>query len=379
MARSHPPSKPPKPQTPALPAPPIQTTLPFYTSLITLTTYAAIAISYLLPGLDPSAPSTLSTDNVRTIYTGLPDVDAMFKHIVVFFTNAIDWEKDAGKTLQFVYLLCYIAPIFLVWFVEGWRWGKRGSLVSRPTFLGVVLNFCTIGAFGPFVSVLDIWSSRNSSPADPRSYAVPKGFARAIGPAILVGHVLPTILMFIPGLAPVVKNDVILLWQFSALLITILIYLFADTSDETSDRHSLDYLPHLIRSYKMVFGFATAYHWLAGLFVFILGDQDPTLALDRLVLPLVDLPGTDPTSSPATGFIFIKYDAFFAFIGLIPYGLYSVYELRSQGLVTSKQACVACGVYLGSQVVVGPGAAIVGLWWWRENCMAVTNTKGSKN
>ncbi len=67
------------------------------------------------------------------------------------------------------------------------------------------------------------------------------------------------------------------------------------------------------------------------------------------------------TTSPAT---------LLSFSSLSLYLLYTVWDLRVLGYVTSLQAWKAALGVIGGQLAFGQGATYAGLWWWREKVLA---------
>lgn len=54
----------------------------------------------------------------------------------------------------------------------------------------------------------------------------------------------------------------------------------------------------------------------------------------------------------------------------LTYGLYTVWDLRRRGYATGRETRKAALGVVAGQVLVGPGATLVGLWWWREGVLA---------
>jgi hypothetical protein len=80
-----------------------------------------------LPDTPPS-PKFLGFEP-KTHYTGIGPFDRILSTITLFFADDIDWT-DIGHSIQFFYLLLFLTPILLIWYIEGYRQGSRGSLVS---------------------------------------------------------------------------------------------------------------------------------------------------------------------------------------------------------------------------------------------------------
>ena len=63
---------------------------------------------------------------------------------------------------------------------------------------------------------------------------------------------------------------------------------------------------------------------------------------------------------------FVKPDMTYTVIATIIFSTYHVFELRRKGLVTSAEAAGAIALSLPANIIMGPGAALAALWWFRE-------------
>jgi hypothetical protein len=228
-----------------------------------------------------------------------------------------------------------------------------------------------IGQLGPLFFFLSIFS-RGGTHTTVGRY-VPKAIAKAIAPAIFLGYVLPTALIFVPGVPSSLKQNLVVQWLFAAVLVSILLLGFAkfyaqDDVESDFDIYSSKDVPHLIKAYKSMFAFSIAYHVVILAFVFAVGQ--PTLSSHHLFSPTYNCSENLFGSQEAAIFKFFRTDFLYAFLGVVLHGLYSIYELRYDGLVTTEQALRACCIFIPAQLVVGPGATIISLWWWRERIMA---------
>lgn len=201
--------------------------------------------------------------------------------------------------------------------------------------------------------------------------------AKSIGPAIFLGYVVPTTLLFIPFVSGVYGGHLITAWLFASISIsTILVFLprvldkagkkpgVEDTKDALAQYRNED-VPVLRNTYKIAFAASLIHHAATVVFP-LLGTGHPALSPSRF-LPSSSSPTSLSVSTPM--FLFLKQDLFYVILAVALFGLYNVFELRAKGLVTTPRALRAAAVFLGAQGVVGPGAALVALWWWREGVM----------
>lgn len=77
------------------------------------------------------------------------------------------------------------------------------------------------------------------------------------------------------------------------------------------------------------------------------------------------------TPNPAEGaLIFFKFDMLFSAVPLLIFLLYTVWDIRRWGYISTATALrVALAVIVG-QVFVGPPATYAGAWYWRESVIA---------
>ncbi|KAI8931125.1 hypothetical protein NX059_011479 [Plenodomus lindquistii] len=353
------------------PARPLQTNAPLYFFLAIFTALTWAANKTIVRVRSAPLPDLFLGVVPRTAFTGLSGVDAVLRRVVLIFADIVSWD-DMGHTFQFLYLALFMTSILFVWYVEAWRSGNRGRLMSLPMIFGLAMHPMTIGVAAPFVFLLTIWSTGGRTSMVGRH--IPERVAKSITPAILLGFALPPILMCVPSTSPEIAQDLAVIWQFASVVISGLIYIFAGNfREDEQSQYSFSDLPHMLTGYMVMFVFSIACHALA-VATMLVQSGNPTMAMSRLIFPSVDVPGADFKSFASLFFAFLKMDALFAFLAVVAYGVYSVYALRFQGLITTRQAGLTCMLFLGAQVVIGPSAALVGLWWWREGRIALANS-----
>ncbi|KAH7074440.1 hypothetical protein BKA63DRAFT_513030 [Paraphoma chrysanthemicola] len=353
------------------PAWPLNSNLPRYVTYAVFLCLFAFAHIYMDTPFHLPPPTTFFGVAPKAYFTGLHSVDELLEFVILVFADCVGWI-DVGHTLQFLYLVIMLTPVLLIWYIEANRHGSRGTLISWPSVAGVLMNFQSIGRWGPLWFLLSIFS-RGGSQTTVGRY-VPKATARALLPAVYLGYLVPTILLFVPSIPVSIKQDLVLEWQFTAILVSILLLAIAKVYakfDPASiyDIYTLDDVPYLVTAYKFTFVFSVAYHAMFLAFVLVAGGH-PVLSFTRLFVPSYNSPEQFPDSQETAMFTFLKLDFLFTFLAMVLYGLYSIYELRYKGLATTKQVLLACALFIPAQVVVGPGAAVTALWWWRELCMA---------
>lgn len=118
-------------------------------------------------------------------------------------------------------------------------------------------------------------------------------------------------------------------------------------------------------TYSFVFATSALVHITVVLYAWLEGGL-PTLwrLFGDVPNPLV---GTTGMTNPAeTVVAILKYDLIFTVLPMLLFLLYTVWDIRSLGYITTPTARkVAAGVLMG-QILVGPAATYAGLWYFRE-------------
>lgn len=190
------------------------------------------------------------------------------------------------------------------------------------------------------------------------------GPVKTIIPTIMLSYVLPSIAMFVaPTLASRQWINGVF-WQpfpiYAAILQRVFGMFVKDTTQTDRIQNPQADMPYLRRIYAFA-GIAAA---VANLYVrfkspvplmkvFFEGVSNPSAAA-----PLIQVLGK-----------FLRYDQIAAFgAGAIWTGL-NFHDLKKAKKVTSSWATIV-GVFAGTTLVAGPGAAMAAMWAWREEALA---------
>ena len=295
-------------------------------------------------------------------------------------------SPDPAPRVQLIYFLTHMISPLLIYTVEGYRLGRRGSLLSYPIVFMIgmqVLGFCKLAPLYTLFSAFQV----DQTPVD---RAVRVHVAKALLPALIAAFIIPTILMFAPTPNESRAQDFGALFQLSPPFLSIATFILASaihlytrlttTSPSSSsllasekskneEWYSTADAPHL----KTAYGFAFAVQATAHLFTlaYIHLSAHPALSVMRVFF---DLPnpltpwasGVPPTTAEKV-FTILKFDLDLTVLAIVAGNLYSIWELRRQGYVTTFTALkVALGVLAG-QIVLGSGATWAVLWSWRED------------
>lgn len=189
---------------------------------------------------------------------------------------------------------------------------------------------------------------------------------------MLFGYIIPVGLLFISRVPEIVLPNIVLVWIFATVSVGLIIHFLSkafprSTQIPTGTNHSDLYgsreLPHINKAYKAMFGVSLLCHMLS--IILSCFSMDAKFSFTHLPLPGVNLEQISDAHK-ALALAFLKREYVGAVLATVLFGLYSVYDLRSKGLVTTQDAFRAVAAFLLAQPLVGSGAGLVGLWWWRE-------------
>ncbi|EKG11619.1 hypothetical protein MPH_11112 [Macrophomina phaseolina MS6] len=308
---------------------------------------------------------------LKETYTGIPTIDSTLSLLVWCFSNGVSGDEPSQR-LQCLYFMVMLLPIALIWTIEGYRNGNYGSLVSLPVVFGAFYQLFGIAKVAPIYYLISIYTSSNILYTRTTGRPIHSSVAKALLPALLIGFVLPTALMFLPYDDPSTHQIFVALWQpfplYVAMLtatISALIRYLSPTEALDTEMFDRKDLAPLSAAYAFAFCTTAATHLCT--LVYLASSSTLSVASAFFNLQPPGLPVTHPGKSV---FAFFKWDMVLCFAAVFVWCLYSVFELRRVGYITTKQAVVAAVVTAVAQVVVGPGAAYVGLWAWREGVIA---------
>lgn len=190
--------------------------------------------------------------------------------------------------------------------------------------------------------------------------------ARALLPSILAGYCIPALLMIFP--TPFTPRNASILWQLTTGATTLLILELSKTlsgrkRNAASESHLSD-APHLMTAYKRAVLLSSFYYLLFVMYASYL--YFPFSAI-RTLSKLAD-----------TTYAFMGEEYVLMTAVMVLFELYRVFDVRRRGFATNKEALKATVLFLGAQVVLGPGAASAGSWWWREKKIIAPGMKFAK-
>lgn len=300
----------------------------------------------------------------KSVYTGFPSIDKLLSVLVWAFSEQVA-GADPSKRIQCFYFLVNLIPIIYIWTVEGYRNGNRNSLVSMPSIFAIY-QLLGIGKVAPLYFLLSVYTTGRTVYARTTGRPVPSNTAKVLLPALCLGYVIPTVLMFLRHEKSIAQQNVIAFWQPSPLYVSLLAWAGSKAMHSLRSTKPLDLeifenrdVSYLQSGYAFCF-FATAITHICTL---VYTSLSPSVSISQSFFGLHGLESIDITG-------FWKYDMILCFSSVAVWLLYSVFELRRFGYITTSTAFNAVGLTLISGVLVGPGATYAGVWAWRESLIA---------
>ncbi|KAJ5431308.1 Monooxygenase FAD-binding [Penicillium cf. griseofulvum] len=316
---------------------------------------------------------------LRQVYTGLGPVDLFLKVIVTIFLPAIANFSTPEQPLQVLYFLASMMPIIAIWTVEGFRPRNKWTLLAIPSIWAVLYQLRGIGLIAPLYFASSTFISSRISYFSPSSRTLSESTARAILPALVLGFIVPTIMLFFPLADTLNTRQVfIALWQPAPIYVVILTQIFsrviksissstpANTDSAAVESKSNRDIPHLQTLYAVAGGVAACFHvallltWAASGTNFITKAFIPSDAFAQ-VATLAD--GV---------FVFFQNDFLLVAAATLLWCLASVWDLYRLGVSNVPWQVALAGLILGS-LAIGPGATAAAVWYWREETMSRTS------
>lgn len=208
---------------------------------------------------------------------------------------------------------------------------------------------------------------------------VPLPYARIILPATLLQYLLPTIAMFVPGQSITMLQGVIAFWQVAPIIVNIPLW-FASLSVSSTPalgKSKTADVRHLKILYNTIFVISIISHWIT--IYKVASSENPDVTFVRVFLPS----RAHWLTSMDEGLLWIfQWDCIiFALVHVIP-ALTAIYDI--QRLVPDidddpEGDKLFKGAYMVVALTVlgGPGAALAGVWGWREEQLAVLEERAA--
>ncbi|GKT61946.1 FAD binding domain-containing protein [Colletotrichum tofieldiae] len=328
-----------------------------------------IAEKTLVLSTGPKPPKiTFLGDTLQRSFTGIPRLDTRLSGLVWGFSQGVS-GPDLNTRLQCIYFVVSILPTVYIWTLEAYRNGSARSLVSWPSIF-TIAQLVGIGKVAPLYYLITLWTSSGPIYTRPTGRPIPSLVAKALLPALCIGYVLPTALMFIQYGDSVIQQKAIAFWQASTLYVPILTWTFYHITQYAVPTKSLEWelfenkdLPYLQAGYAFTF-FACAITHICTL---VYAYSSPTVSLYHSIFGQMTLA---PLGFGDDVIRFWKWDMFLYLMTVVFWCFYSIKELRRLGYVSFQEFVIAGVTSLAAIFIVGPAATYTGLWYWREGVIA---------
>ncbi|UPK90661.1 hypothetical protein LCI18_001596 [Fusarium solani-melongenae] len=315
---------------------------------------------------------------VKRSYIGISFIDDYLAFLAAVFVPGLkDWDANFGM-IQLYFLGMLLQPI-AVYVVESYR--KRNKL--NPLYLQVLamaliniwltlVQSAGIGIYMPIYYAVYTFVSEPETYWWPLNREVPIENAVNLIWSVAIGYALPTLLMFQSWENPLVVQNFEALWQPSPMLVTVICSLLAAVYMRRGEvphgprkaHHVAPDVAHLQALYLVtgVIGLLFHVYCLSKIFL------SASLTLESVFWP-------DFTRQPkpfGEGLRAIFLADFWGF-EIASYGwlCMAVWDLKRVGRTTVGVAKSSAWIALG-YLLVGPGATMSAVWYWRESLMAKT-------
>ncbi|KAI3322747.1 FAD/NAD(P)-binding domain-containing protein [Xylariaceae sp. AK1471] len=275
----------------------------------------------------------------------------------------------ASSKMTLIYLFSNMLSPLVIYTVEGSRIGRQGSLIGLPLLFIIGLQIQGIKRSTLSYALINTFHS----PQGTVDRSVPLEVAKSLIPALALGIILPTVLLV--SFAPSTDNwqtwiqvFPLLYYALNIIFRTALRFWQPQNSTEDPERHTEWYstrdIPFLNITYDLVFALQTALHLSTAAFI----SFSTSLSIaDVLWSILFGQRGLELAIPSEQADCIPRNELLWTAASVICHSLYSVWELRRQGYITTMIALrAASAVFLG-QFLVGPGASWVAVYRWREN------------
>ncbi|KAL5332434.1 hypothetical protein BJX70DRAFT_404609 [Aspergillus crustosus] len=313
---------------------------------------------------------------LKRTFVGNKFIDNIFTYLsAVFMSGLKDWDPSF-RFMNIYFLGILIQPI-AVWTVEAHR--KRNYLTPLyfVTIWYTLFQFTGIGIYMPLYYAVYTLVTSSESYWWPVSREVPIQYADTMNLAVTIGYTIPTIVLFLPWSDPFTLQNIESFWQISPMLVPFFCSVFAffhpaqrtktKTAPEARIRKATDAeIPPELDPLKRLYittGIIGALFHIACITTVLLSSN---LTMASVFWP--DYTTQQKTLGEGVKFMFL-IDMWALEVATYIWACQAVWDLKRVGR-TDVDVVKAAGGILASTVVLGPGATICAVWWWREGRLA---------
>ncbi|KAK4445402.1 hypothetical protein QBC34DRAFT_413167 [Podospora aff. communis PSN243] len=308
---------------------------------------------------------------LKTAYTRISSVDNVLSMLVAaFIPGSAGWLPEFQA--QQIYFLAQFSAMVAVMTVESHRVRNQGRWIRFAGVVAAVYQCFGAAVILPLYCMTFVWTSGKDG------YFAAGRQVRNSGvllPAVVLGYVLPTALMFYPWSNILLCQWCAAIWQAAPLYPNLLVYLFSlGGTAKARSKHSLpDDVGHVKRLCALTAVLSACSH--VGLLYVSMRSETSTLTiLSSILLPEEALRMKDT----ANGLLWIfQWDFFGAFAAALLWSWVSVVEVRcTSGKGQSSESLIAALSIGVLTLLGGPGTALSAVWYWRETEMAASGPSG---
>ncbi|KAF7557439.1 hypothetical protein G7Z17_g749 [Cylindrodendrum hubeiense] len=306
-------------------------------------------------------------------YTGISALDDYFVFLAVIFMPGLRALSPSFRMLQ-VYFLGMIAQPIVIWTVESFRKRNAMTLLAIPSIWFTLFQSTGIGFFMPLYYAVYTWISDVEPYWWPLRRAVPLQNAKVLLAASLIGYFLPTILMFFPWGSSEAAQYTETFWQPSPIYVPLLstalgaVYRFLnpDRPGEKTCPRAKD-KPADVALLKQVYAVTGILGVLLHWYVLFGTLNSHYVSLVSVFVPDFSLYPM-PLADGAHNIFLVDFWGFV--VASYVWCVAAVWDLKRVGRTTANVTKAGL-VILAAHFLLGPGAAMSAVWYWREEVMAI--------
>ncbi|KFY40946.1 hypothetical protein V495_05159 [Pseudogymnoascus sp. VKM F-4514 (FW-929)] len=310
---------------------------------------------------------------LKRTYIGNEFIDNIFMYLsVVFMSGLKDW--DPSFRFHNVYFLGILIQPITVWAVEAFRKRNLRTPVSMVTIWCTLSQFTGMGIYMPLYYAVHSFVSESESYWWPLTREVPIQYADSMIWAVMIGYTLPTIILFIRWEDPFTLQNIEALWQLSPMLVPLLCTLFAyfhpsrRTRVAQKPQKANELFPDL-EPLKRLYVVTGILGLLFHVYCVFTAYFDPELSISAVFWP--DFITQEKTLGEGVKFMFL-IDVWALEIATYVWSCQAVWDLKRVGR-SNANILKAAALIAVSTVILGPGATLCAVWYWRETRLAKTS------
>ncbi|KAF9876991.1 FAD binding domain protein [Colletotrichum karsti] len=267
------------------------------------------------------------------------------------------------NTVETVRLRANLFSTLAIWFIEGHRIGNNLAVTTWPSFAVAAYSFLGPNAVMPSFCLSTLLLASNNIPGR----HVPTNIAKSVLPAIVTGYGIPMILASLPIHNPQLRQIVDFAANTAPMWSAVLLKIFpaaikaaktainppkpgVEVKDEEKEEFTDMYRKTDVAPLKLTYAFTAGVCAVAH------------------VASAVYTTFEKPSDVGSAG-LFAGGSALYG-LASVALSLYLTWDMRARGFLTNKQSGVAGLVSVAGNLLFGPGAALSGFYYWREDVLS---------